>query len=113
MRTPVVLVCGQGNADGVADVLAQESGTAVVRHRFDGHVVVEIANGCVACTVRNDLLVLLRRLHRRSDIRRIAVRLMPWLEPEPVCWAIENVRVRVGPGYIDGPAARDVYIDAS
>ena len=126
MRTPVVLVCGQGNVDGVADVLAQKSGTVVVRHRFDGQVVVrsvstqgstsewplEIANGCVACTVRNDLLVLLRRLHRRCDVRRIAVVLMPWLEPEPVCWAIENVRVRVGPGYIDGPAARDVYTDA-
>jgi G3E family GTPase len=126
MRTPVVLVCGQGNADGVADVLAQEPGTVVVRHRFDGQVVVrtvgasrgqsdwplEIANGCVACTVRNDLLVLLRRLHRRSDVRKIAVVLMPWLEPEPVCWAIDNVRVRVGPGYIDGPAARDVRVDA-
>jgi len=125
MRTPVVLVC-QGNADGVANVLAQGSGTVVVRHRFDGQVVVrsvstrgaasewplEIANGCVACTVRNDLLVLLRRLHRRSDVRRIAVVLMPWLEPEPVCWAIENVHVRVGLGYIDGPAARDVYTDA-
>jgi hypothetical protein len=40
MRTPVVLVCGQGNAEGVAVVLAQVSGTVVVRHRFDGHVVV-------------------------------------------------------------------------
>ncbi len=105
MRAPVVLVCGQGNADAIADVLAQESGTVVVRHRFDGqgrgaergHVVgqrnglaLEIANGCVAGTVRNDLLVLLRRLHRRSDIRKIAVVLMPWLEPEPVCWAIDN-----------------------
>ena len=126
MRTPVVLVCGQGNADDAADVLVQDSGTVVVRHRFDGQVVVrrvsprgstsewplEVANGCVACTVRNDLLVLLRRLHRRSDVRRIAVVLMPWLEPEPVCWAIENVHVRVGPGYIDGPAARDVYTQA-
>jgi G3E family GTPase len=126
MRTPVVLVCGQGNADGVAEVLAEESGTVVVRHRFDGQVVVrsvgtsrsesdwplEVANGCVACTVRNDLLVLLRRLHRRSDVHRIAVVLMPWLEPEPVCWAIDNVRVRVGPGYIDEPAARDVRVDA-
>jgi G3E family GTPase len=126
MRTPVVLVCGQGDADGVAEVLAQKSGTVAVRHRFDGQVVVrsvstrehtsewplEVANGCVACTVRNDLLVLLRRLHRRSDVRKIAVILMPWLEPEPVCWAIDNVRVRVGPGYIDGPAARDVRVDA-
>jgi len=126
MRTPVVLACGQGDAGGVADVLAQQPGTVVVRHRFDGQVVLrtvgtresqsdwplEIANGCVACTVRNDLLVLLRRLHRRSDVRRIVVHLMPWLEPEPVCWAIQNVQIRVGPGYIDGPASRDVYIDA-
>src|SRR2546422_4573922 len=126
MRTPVVLVCGQGNTEGVADVLAQDSGTVVVKHRFDGQVVVrsvgargdtsdwplELAHGCVACTVRNDLLVLLRRLHRRSDVSRIVVHLMPWLEPEPVCWAINNVRVRVGPGYIDGPAARDVRIGA-
>jgi large subunit ribosomal protein L31 len=69
MRTPVVLVCGQGNADGVAEVLAQEHGTVVVRHRFDGQVVVrsvgtrddtsqwplEVTDGCVACTVRDDL----------------------------------------------------------
>src|ERR1700761_2584789 len=91
MRTPVVLVCGQGNTAAVADVLAQDSGTVVVGHRFDGQVVIrivstrddtsqwpmEVANGCVACTVRNDLLVLLRRLHRRRDVRRIAVGLMP------------------------------------
>jgi G3E family GTPase len=126
VRTPVVLVCGQGDADGVADELARTTGTVVVRHRYDGQVVLrsvtdgqgtsewplELVRGCVTCTVREDLLVLLRRLHRRSDVRRIAVVLMPWLEPEPVCWAIENARVRVGPGYIDGPAARDVRIDA-
>jgi hypothetical protein len=40
MHTPVVLVCGQGDADGVVDVLAQMPGTVVVRHRFDGQVVV-------------------------------------------------------------------------
>lgn len=126
MRTPVVLVCGQGDTDGIVDVLAGRAGTLVVRHRFDGQVVVrsvttcrgtsewplELAKDCVACTVRDDLLSLLRRLHRRTDVSRIAVVLMPWLEPEPVCWAINNVRVRVGPGYIDGPASRDVRIDA-
>ncbi len=126
MRTPVVIACGQGDVRGVVDALAQKPGTIVVRHWFDGHVVVrtvdtvndksdwplEIANGCVACTVRDDLLVLLRRLHRRNDVRRIVIHLMPWLEPEPVCWAINNVRVHVGPGYVDGPAARDVYVDA-
>lgn len=126
MRTPVVLVTGQGATEDIADVLADCTGTVVVRHRFDGQVVVrsvstldstsewplELTRGCVACTVRDDLLVLLRRLHRRSEVRRIIVHLMPWLEPEPVCWAINNVRVRVGPGYIDGPAARDVRVAA-
>ncbi|AGB22402.1 putative GTPase, G3E family [Mycobacterium sp. JS623] len=122
MRTPVVLVCGQGDTDAVAEVLGHEPRTVIVRHRFDGQVVVrsvgnsqwplEMANGCVACTVRDDLLVLLRRLHRRGDIDRIVVVLMPWLEPEPVCWAIDNVRVHVGAGFEDGPAVRDVRVDA-
>ncbi|SEH61136.1 GTPase, G3E family [Mycolicibacterium rutilum] len=126
MRTPVVLVCGQGDTGEVAAVLSRATGTVVVRHVYDGQVVVrsvttsngtsewplELVRGCVTCTVRNDLLVLLRRLHRRGDVDRIVVQLMPWLEPEPVCWAIENVRVRVGPGYVDGPAARDVRIGA-
>ena len=117
MRTPVVLLCGQGDTDGVAEVMARTTGTAVVRHTYDGQVVVrsvttssgtsewplELDRGGVACTVRNDLLVPLRRLHRRSDVTRIVVHLMAWLEPEPVCWAIDNVRVRVSPGYIDGP----------
>ena len=39
MRTPVVLVCGQGDADGVAGTLMKAPGTAVVGHEFDGHVV--------------------------------------------------------------------------
>lgn len=111
-------------------MLAEKPGTAVVSHRFDGHVIVrsiamrhrdrtlisewplEMAGGCVSCTIRNDLLILLRRLHRREDISRLVVHLAPWLEPEPVCWAIDNVDVHVGPGYIDGPAGRDVRIDA-
>ncbi|WP_026256683.1 ribosome hibernation factor-recruiting GTPase MRF [Mycobacterium sp. 155] len=134
MRTPVVLVAGQGDTDSVVAELIRNPGTVLVRHRFDGQVVVrtvamdppggrggptsgtsdwplELAHGCVSCTVRDDLLVLLRRLHRRSDVQRIVVQLMEWLEPEPVCWAIENIRVRVGPGYIDGPASRDVRVE--
>jgi G3E family GTPase len=120
-----VLICGQGDTDGVVEVMAEQPGTVVVRHRFDGQVVLrsvraegdtsewplELQKGCIACTVRNDLLVLLRRLHRRHDVRRIVVHLMPWLEPEPVCWAIQNVAVHVGPGYLDGPATRDVRIE--
>lgn len=130
MRTPVVLVAGQIDARGtgraVIEELRKAPGTLVVSHTFDGHVVVrtvsssvdssqwvlELAHGCVSCTVRDDLLILLRRLHRRSDVTRIVVHLMPWLEPEPVRWAIDNVHVRVGPGYLDGPAARDVDVTA-
>lgn len=130
MRTPVLLVCGQGDADGVAGTLMKAPGTAVVGHEFDGHVVrrwvsilrhgelstsevaLELKKGCVSCTVRNDLLVLLRRIHRRVDVERIVVLLAPWMEPEPVCYAINHARVQVGTGYIDGPAARDVEIRA-
>lgn len=130
MRTPAVVVAGQGQSNGVGDVLLRTPGTAVVSHRFDGQVVVravsiwrdgnvhvsewplELLHGCVGCTTRNDLLILLRRLHRREDVHRIVIQLAPWLEPEPVCWAIANIDVRVGPGYVDGPASRDISIEA-
>ena len=99
MRTPVVLVAGQGDTDAVAGALLRRPGTVVVEHRFDGQVVrrttvmlrdgdlviaeeaLELAHGCLACTIRNDLLVLLRKLHRRGDVDRIVVHLAPWLEP--------------------------------
>lgn len=130
MRTPVILVTGQSDTDPVVGALLRTPGTLVVEHRFDGHVVrrttvtlsdgvltstesgLELAHGCVSCTIRNDLLVLLRQLHRRDDVDRIVVHLAPWLEPEPICLAIKHVRVRVAPGYIDGPAALDVSIAA-
>jgi G3E family GTPase len=128
MRTPVVLVAGQAGTDQAVGTMLSRPGTVVVEHRFDGQVVrrklvrlrdgdllvaeeaLELAHGCLACTIRNDLLVLLRKLHRREGIERIVVHLAPWLEPEPICWAINHVPVRVGPGYFDGPAARDVVI---
>lgn len=136
MRTPVLLVAGQGDTDSVTGTLLRRPGTLVVEHRFDGHVVkrtvasrqdganlqdgvlvtsetaLELAHGCISCTIRNDLLILLRTLHRRADVERIVVHLSSWLEPEPICWAINHVRVSIGPGYTDGPAARDVEIAA-
>lgn len=130
MRTPVVIVAGQGDTDGVVNALLEQDGTLVVRHRFDGQVVkrsviryashdrvalesvLELCHGCVSCTIRNDLLKLLRQMHQWKDVRRIVVHLAPWLEPEPVCWAINHVHVLLGPGFIDGPAARDVEIAA-
>src|SRR5437764_1136423 len=123
MRTPVILVTGQTGTDPVVGSLLRTPGTLVVEHRFDGHVVrrttatlqqgvlttaevgLELAHGCVSCTIRNDLLVLLRRLHRRDDVDRIVVHLAPWLEPEPICVAIDHVRVRVAARSVDGPPA--------
>ncbi len=130
MRTPVILVAGQKDTDPIVGALLRTPGTLVVEHRFDGHVVrrttvtlqhnvlattetgLELAHGCVSCTIRNDLLVLLRQLHRREDIDRVVVHLAPWLEPEPICLAIDHVRIRVPPGFVDGPAALDVSIAA-
>lgn len=128
VRTPVLLVAGHGDSDAVTRTLLRQEGTLVVRHHFDGHVVhrvlttvqngvptsagyvLELEHDCLSCTVRNDLLLLLRRLHRRADVERIVVHLEPTLEPEPVCWAINHIRTRLGPGYLDGPASRDVEI---
>lgn len=130
MKTPVLLIAGQGDTDPVADTLLARPGTVLVRHRFDGQVVrrttlalrdgtpvrteaaLEPAHGCLSCTVRDDLLVFLRLLHRRTGVERIVVQLAAWLEPEPVCAAIDTVPVHVGPGFIDGPAGRDVTIAA-
>lgn len=130
MRTPVILVAGQHGTDAAVATLLLKPGTVAVGYNLDGHVVVretvsgphegatarkaalELAHGCVSCTIRNDLLVLLRRLHQRGTVERIVVHLPNWLEPQPICWAINNVRVHVGPGYVDGPAGRDVTIAA-
>lgn len=119
MRTPVVIVTGQHFTDDVARVLLDKPATALVQHHFDGHVVhrttalvqrgvtvvadavLELTNCCVSCTVRDDLLGHLRDLHRRPDVDRIAVRLGPWMEPEPVAFAITR-----------SAAARDVALSA-
>ncbi|MGU3502294.1 ribosome hibernation factor-recruiting GTPase MRF [Mycobacterium sp. C31M] len=130
MRTPVLLVAGQGARTEVVDLLVRTPGTIAVGYATDGHVVlrnvtgmrdekrlisqwpIELAGGCVTCTIRNDLLILLRRLHRRDDVTRIVVELMDWIDPESICTAINELPVVVGPGYIDGPASRDVVINA-
>ncbi|MHC9295502.1 ribosome hibernation factor-recruiting GTPase MRF [Mycobacterium sp. LTG2003] len=130
MRTPVVLVCGHGCSNGVAAALVQAAGTVVVSHMPDGHVlrrrvsklrdsecytsesVLELAGGCIDRAIRDDVLVLLRRLSRRADVRRIVLLLGPWAEPERICHAINHVPVHIGEGCPDGPAAGDVVISA-
>ncbi len=129
-RTPLVLVSGwTGAMDHVVTSLLAP-GTVAVRHDLgrvhEGVVrrtlyaagdapretILELAHGCVSCTLREDLLPLLRKLARRSPVTRIVLALDPALEPEALCWAIENVVVAGTVGQIDGPAARDVGIDA-
>jgi G3E family GTPase len=133
-RTPAVLVCGWTAAAAAAATSLNGPGTVLVHHDLrdlgegvvrrtitttdaDGvpreHVaVLELAHGCVSCTLREDLLPLLRRLHARGNVRRIVLLADPALEPAALCWAIENVMVTDVVGQIDGPAGRDVRIEA-
>ncbi|MFI8567484.1 ribosome hibernation factor-recruiting GTPase MRF [Rhodococcus sp. NPDC078407] len=74
--------------------------------------ILELAHGCVSCTLREDLLPLLRALSTRSSVDRIVLVLDSALEPEALCWAVDNVVVAEVVGQIDGPASRDVRIEA-
>jgi G3E family GTPase len=63
----------------------------VVRRWTDGRLtVLELAHGCVSCTLRLDLVPLLERLDGR-----VIVHLDPVLEPEAVCFALSETEVRV------------------
>ncbi|MFD4368431.1 ribosome hibernation factor-recruiting GTPase MRF [Rhodococcus sp. NPDC058521] len=131
-RTPLILVAGwNGPTDATARSLLGP-GTVVLHHDLDlvnegvvrrtvttwenDHArervgILELAHGCISCTLREDLLPLLRTLHSRSSVQRIVLHLDRRLEPEAVCWAIEHVVV-AGVGQIDGPASRDVRVEA-
>ncbi|MFI7677560.1 ribosome hibernation factor-recruiting GTPase MRF [Actinophytocola sp. NPDC049390] len=112
--TRLVLVTGldRGVTGWVAGrLLREEPGTVVVRHDLSGlaegivrrtvrtadgppsETVLELAHGCVSCTLRLDTLPLLRALAAKPDVRRIVLHLDPGVEPEPVCWALHNVLV--------------------
>lgn len=133
-RTPVVLLAGLPGraADGVdraARLLGAEPGTVVVRHDLselrEGVVrrtvsaegretvsVLELAHGCVSCTLRADLLPYLCLLAERDSVRRIVLALDPAFEAEAVCQAITDVVVSGVVGRVDGPAGRSVRIEA-
>ncbi|GAB2560785.1 ribosome hibernation factor-recruiting GTPase MRF [Nocardia heshunensis] len=133
-RKPVLVLAGLPGraADGVdraARLLGAESGTVVVRHdlrelrqgvvrrivRIGGResiTVLELAHGCVSCTLRADLLPFLCLLAARDSVRRIVLALDPAFEAEAVCQAITDVEVTGVVGRVDGPAGRSVRIDA-
>ncbi len=141
-RTPLVLVAGFAGraaigAERTASALCgarppaadHPPGTVVVRHDLsrlrEGIVhrtvrdaaretatVLELAHGCVSCTLRLDLLPLLCRLAARDSVNRIVLELDPAFEAEAICHAIEHVVVSGVVGRVDGPAARDVRVEA-
>jgi G3E family GTPase len=123
-RIPLIMVAGVGedHAERAARALQtnatvlvhhdlREITRGVVRRRVRQEAVehvtaLELAHGCVSCTLREDLLPLLRRLSAAPDVARIVVRLDPALEPEAICWAIHHVLVD------DRPVDTDVRIEA-
>ncbi|MFT3898760.1 MAG: GTP-binding protein [Gordonia sp. (in: high G+C Gram-positive bacteria)] len=135
-RTPVVLVTGL-DPDAVARTAGAfvAPGTTLVHHdlseldagrvrrtlrtvdddgneRAHQHVLL-LEHGCVSCTLRNDLLPLLRHLHRRAGVARIVLQLDCALEPEALAFAIDHAIVSDMPGFPDAPAGDDVRIDAT
>ncbi|MCI2421297.1 GTP-binding protein [Saccharopolyspora sp. K220] len=126
-RTPLIMVAGiraeQVAAAAEAARREDPAGTALVHHdlrevahgvvrRLVRHgdaertAVLELAHGCVSCTLREDMLPLLRRLAAEPDVARIVVQLDPALEPETICWALRHVVVD------DRPIVDDVDIEA-
>jgi G3E family GTPase len=67
----------------------------------DGRSTLQLAHGCVSCTVREDVVPTVARLAGR--VRRIVLHLDPGLEPEPVCWALDALANRPG-----GPTVTDL-----
>ncbi|GGM90122.1 putative cobalamin synthesis protein [Lentzea pudingi] len=103
MGVEVVLVAGLTRHDVAEEVWRALPGTVLVRHDLrdlaggvvrrwvDGELtVLELAHGCVSCTLRLDLLPLLERLGGQ-----VVVDLDPALEPEAVCFALKEIDVRV------------------
>ncbi|WP_447007878.1 ribosome hibernation factor-recruiting GTPase MRF [Saccharothrix isguenensis] len=103
MGTEVLLVAGLAQHDVAEEVWRASRGSVLVRHDLrdlaqgvvrrwvDGRLtVLELAHGCVSCTLRLDLLPLVERLGGR-----VVVHLDPALEPEAVCFALREVDVRV------------------
>ncbi len=113
-RVPLVLVAGlEESAVATTAVALQgldDTGTALVHHDLrdvaggvvrrrvrqagaDHAVALELAHGCVSCTLREDLLPLLRRLCEEPHVTRIVLQLDPALEPEALSWAIQHVLI--------------------
>ncbi len=101
-RTAAAAVCDRLMRAGPGVVVVHHDlralGEGVVRRRLrrpgsESTEVLELAHGCVSCTLREDVLPLLRSLAGRPEVRRIVLHLDPVMEPEPVCWNLANALV--------------------
>ncbi|WP_298442210.1 GTP-binding protein [Gordonia sp. (in: high G+C Gram-positive bacteria)] len=130
-KTPVTLVTGLNReaTARIANTLAV-SGTALISHDLRalplGYVVrqtrnvigdadlfaiegVQLEHGCATCTLRHDLLPMLRTLHRTPGVERIVVVLDPAFEPEPVVDEIAHTLVE-SEDLPEGTAGDDVEV---
>ncbi|MGW4212051.1 ribosome hibernation factor-recruiting GTPase MRF [Lentzea sp. NPDC004789] len=103
MAARVVLVAGFTHHDAADELWRASPESVLVRHDLtgladgvvrrwvDGRLtVLELAHGCVSCTLRLDLVPLLEGLDGR-----VIVHLDPVLEPEAVCFALSETDVEV------------------
>jgi G3E family GTPase len=108
-ETGLTLVCGAdraaaaavaGSLRGPRGVLVAPDlrglGEGVVHRRtVDDHgaqdAVLELAHGCVACTLRENLLPLLLRLARDPAVRHVVLLLDPGMEPEAAAEALHTL----------------------
>jgi len=120
MRTEVLLVAGPDDCGVAEEVWRAWHGSVLVRHDLrglaDGVVrrwvdaeveTVELAHGCVSCTLRLDLIPLLERVGGRA-----VVALDPALDLEHVCLALDEAGIAVA-GVVAVVDARTWLADAT
>jgi G3E family GTPase len=116
-RTDLVVLTGT-HAAGAERVIAALRGlrrrTAVVQHNlrevatgalrrrirhggYDETTTVRLDHGCVSCTLREDVLPVVRALGARPDVDLVVLHLDPALTPEQVCFALLHVVSGPGP----------------
>jgi G3E family GTPase len=117
MRPELLVLSGlhaQGTEAVIARIRSLDPGVAVLHHDLsdigsgrvhrrlrhgdrDERTAVELAHGCLSCTLREDLLPQLHLLSGPGGPQRIVLHLDPALEPEQVCWALLHVLVDDAP----------------
>eukprot|EP01133_Synstelium_polycarpum_P025126 gene25126-30159_t len=104
-RTPLVLVAGMSESTPHTARALLRTGTVLVHHDLS-----HVREGVVRRTVTS--MTGSAGSAGTVSVQRIVLLLDRQLEPEALCWAIEHVVVTGVVGQLDGPAQRDVRVDA-